>query len=228
MNLKSFRISERPLMEKQDTYALRGICMIMIMVHHVYKYLVADYCFSSNMIDRFWGDLGTGVFFFVSGYGLYCSLSKNCEFPQTMIKNLRKLFIPFIIVDIIAFTLLLLIEGGQVNEMLLNISTLGLPQGGAWFFKAITCIYIITIGLFSFKVTDNIKILILFLLNFIYITIAVRALNFDAYLFATTINFPLGMLLALNKNKGMSTYLIIALLAHLYSLCISILRLRFP
>lgn len=30
MNLKSFHLSVHPLMEKSDTYALRGICMIMV------------------------------------------------------------------------------------------------------------------------------------------------------------------------------------------------------
>ena len=72
------------------------------------------------------------------------------------------------------------------------------------------------VQLFSLKATDSLRILILFILNFMYMTIAVRLLRFDSYLFATTINFPIGMLFAMNNKKGIGRYLIIALLILLF------------
>lgn len=30
-------LNSRPIFDPQDTYTLRGICMIMIMIHHVFK-----------------------------------------------------------------------------------------------------------------------------------------------------------------------------------------------
>lgn len=207
----------RRLMEKNDTYSLRGVCMLMIMIHHVYKCLVVDFNFPSNMIDLFWGDLGTGVFFFISGYGLYYSLTKQCAMPKTLFKNLKKLLIPFFITSCFSVVFILSIDDTlSLSSMLLNIATLSFPQGGAWFFKAITFIYIITIALFSLKISDEFKVFTLFFLNLVYVTVAVRILNFDSYLFGTIVNFPLGMYLASKNNGHGNIYLSIILLILLF------------
>lgn len=204
-------------MEKNDTYSLRGMCMLMIMIHHIYKCLVVDFNFPSNMIDCFWGDLGTGVFFFISGYGLYYSLKRECVMPKTLLKNLNKLLVPFFVISALALMFILSIgDTLSLSNMLQNVVTLSLPQGGLWFLKAITIIYIITISLFSLKISDELKVFILFFLNLVYVTVAVRYLNFDSYLFGTIVNFPLGMYFALKDNGHGNFYLSIILLTLLF------------
>lgn len=48
-------LNNRPVMDKIDTYSLRGICMLMIIVHHVYKVFVSDYGYPSNVMDGGYG-----------------------------------------------------------------------------------------------------------------------------------------------------------------------------
>ena len=65
-------LNTRYMMDPLDTYSLRGICMLMIIIHHVFK-LYPD-CPDSIMR---WGYLGVAVFFVISGWGMYCSMERQ-------------------------------------------------------------------------------------------------------------------------------------------------------
>lgn len=86
------------LFEREDTYSLKGICLLMIIIHHIYKIWVSDYNYEVNQIINYWGDLGSGVFFLLSGYGLFCSLSNTKDFAKYALKCLKKLFAPYCVV----------------------------------------------------------------------------------------------------------------------------------
>lgn len=87
-------LNTRPFMDIQDTYTLRGLCMLMIIVHHVIKLMP-----NCPMTIWRWGDLGTAVFFFISGWGLYCSMEKRVKIDWSYFGlNIKKLIVPFLVV----------------------------------------------------------------------------------------------------------------------------------
>ena len=61
------------LFQKESTYSLRGLCMILIVLHHIYQYTASRYGVSYPLplviILQSLGYLSTGVFFLLSGYG---------------------------------------------------------------------------------------------------------------------------------------------------------------
>lgn len=161
----------RPFMDMQDTYTLRGVCMLMIIVHHVIK-LMPD---CPTTIWR-WGDLGTSVFFFISGWGLYCSMEKREKVEWGYLwQNLKKLLLPFYVVWF-------------VTEMAFKLShpeygwwktfcdgaILSLPsfEGvNLWFIKVIVCAYITSILTFMAVRQRWLRLFIIALICCIYIYI---------------------------------------------------------
>lgn len=75
------------LFDKENMYNLRGICMMMIIVHHIIWMQMVNNGFDpvpqlTYIYLNPWGYLGTGVFFLLSGYGMFFSLQRNM--PLTM------------------------------------------------------------------------------------------------------------------------------------------------
>lgn len=64
-------------LERSRTYNLRGICMLMIMFHHINNKLGHVFSFMNG-----WGYIATGIFLFLSGFGLFVSLKKRNTPPQ--------------------------------------------------------------------------------------------------------------------------------------------------
>lgn len=93
------------LLDKNYTYALRGLAMLLIIFHHVYCHTTLCHDYIPHFFCRvlgFGGFLGTGIFFLLSGYGIYFSLKKNDIVSFAWLyKNLLKLLKPFIFALII-------------------------------------------------------------------------------------------------------------------------------
>ena len=142
------------LLEKNDTYALRGVCMIMIIVHHTYLSAIdLPQCHTDSWL-RFldigwsWGYDGTGVFLFLSGFGMFFSLLRNRPICKTYIKNkVVKLFIPFLWLWAISLAVYILFDAKQLTPQLFT-SFLSLdipPDNEAWFYKVIIGLYTVSI-----------------------------------------------------------------------------------
>lgn len=89
--------------EKDDTYNLRGLCMIAIIIHHLYQFLAYQYGFDFGVVGNIFlqalGYLATSVFFLVSGFGLYYSICKQKKITAKYIfLHYYKLILPFIFV----------------------------------------------------------------------------------------------------------------------------------
>ncbi len=91
------------LLEKNDSYALRGVCMIMIIVHHTYLSAIempgchTDSWLADVGTGWLWGYGGTGVFLFLSGFGMFFSLRRNRLSGRAYIRSkFIRLFIPYL------------------------------------------------------------------------------------------------------------------------------------
>ena len=73
-------ICNRQLIEREACYSLRGIAMICIVSHHLWQFSMMRFCMHYlTMLGYLFQSLGylcAGLFFLLSGYGLYCSLRR--------------------------------------------------------------------------------------------------------------------------------------------------------
>lgn len=212
------------MMDVQDTYTLRGICMLMIIIHHVLKLMP-----SCPMVIWRWGDLGTAVFFFISGWGLYCSMEKREKIDYNyLLQNLKKLFIPFFIVWILVQLIFQMIHPDySCLKILYDGITLSFPSfdlTNLWFFKVIFLAYIISIQTFIFIENRLWRLSIISFFCCVYILLAWKILQLPRYYWCSILCFPIGMWLSAYKTElcGIMKYkMIIAL----YSLIIYLMFL---
>lgn len=173
-------LNSRPMMDIQDTYTLRGICMLMIIVHHVLK--LAPYC--PNSIAGFWGDLGTAVFFFISGWGLYCSMEKREKVDWGYLwQNMKKLIVPFMIVWALT----------EITFQIVHSEYGWSGFGRIWFIRVIVGVYIVSILTFMLVKQRGLRVSIVTLLCGMYIYIGWKVICLPQYRWGSVICFPAGM-----------------------------------
>lgn len=183
--------------DKNRSLMMRGICMLMIIIHHAYKNIDSsvDYLGIHS-----WGYIGTGIFFFFSGYGLYYSLSNRKELNyKWFLDKAKKFFLPFIIVLLSYYIVdILLGHTLEVNGLINHILTLTIPNSATWFFKVIVATYVAVYIIFGLVRNAKLRVSIVFVVTFVYFIVARHYL--DGFWYNTIINFPLGMLYCVNKN----------------------------
>ncbi len=139
----SFYISYR------QGYVLRGIAMLMIIFAHcLNEYTMYNSVSSKIIMLPSWGEIGSGVFFFMSGYGLFSSMSKQSVLRyKYLYVHIVKLIVTFITAFLFA---LLVVSTSKSYDMtnsleIGNILFLNMPDGtDMWFLKTILLFYILT------------------------------------------------------------------------------------
>lgn len=194
-------LNNRTMMNPQDTYVLRGVCMIMIIVHHVLK-LMPD----CPMSLWRWGDLGTAVFFFISGWGLYASMDQRSQIDFSCLwHNLKKLIVPFYVVWVFVEIVFKIIHPEYYwTYMLRDAIILQYPSFEAvnlWFIKVIVLVYVVSILTFIFSNKRLIRLSCISLVCVAYILIAWRVLHLPEYMWCSVACFPLGMWLYAFRNE---------------------------
>ncbi len=146
------------LLEKNDSYALRGVCMIMIIVHHTYLSAIdmpgchTDSWLADVGTGWLWGYGGTGVFLFLSGFGMFFSLRRNRLSGRAYIRSkFIRLFIPYLWLWAVSLIIYMLYDSSLLTPRLLT-SFLSLdipPANEAWFYKVIIGLYALSIVIFK-------------------------------------------------------------------------------
>ena len=175
--------------------------MIMIIIHHVANHLYLDVGSYSGFVPsiRFMqqlGYLGSGGFFFVSGYGMVCSLRKN-EINSIYIKRkIINLYFPFLcswICCLISY--IFTVSEIQVASLMHDFLTLGLPSNPIWFFKEIIFLYLMTLILYKLHHNEKNNIGILLIAVVLWVLIAYFS-GLNTWWWNSTLCFPLGMICA--------------------------------
>lgn len=198
MKLKSIC---QPISYEQG-YVLRGIAMLMIMfAHSINEYDTYNSDVSVALLVPKYGMLGCSVFFFMSGYGLLCSLSKQKRVSIGYLwQHVWKMLVPFLIAY--AGTVLV-VESllPNIHADILSILSLTMPEGtDMWFFKVILCNYVIATILFMLKLPVNVRIAVLFGIHCVAIVV-MYLLGAPGYCYFSNLCFPLGMWFAYVKTK---------------------------
>lgn len=136
---------------------LMGIATLMIIICHANAYHVL---LRSSLASLFrWGNLGVDIFLFLSGLGLFFSLSKNNLFTKDdFISFYKRRFYRIIIPGItyVPYCLLFILIGRySIGDSLLCLSTLEywLFHRGAWFVSMILILYLV--APFLYKAFSN-------------------------------------------------------------------------
>lgn len=189
------------LLEKNDSYALRGVCMIMIIVHHTYLSAIdmpgchTDSWLAGVGTGWLWGYGGTGVFLFLSGFGMFFSLRRNRLSGRAYIRSkFIRLFIPYLWLWAVSLIIYMLYDSSLLTPRLLT-SFLSLdipPANEAWFYKVIIGLYVLSIVIF--KVFSNPRTCVLAVASVCvaYYCLANYVLEMDPWWFITVLNFPSG------------------------------------
>ena len=135
-------------LDRNYTSCVRGLCMILIVWGHTANEFVP-------LLERFHlGSLllgarfATGLFLFLSGYGLTLSMKRNAVDGRYVGRHVLNLLLPYLIFW--AFYLLTDLACGHVPAMghvWTAFLTLGMPNADAWFFRTIFAFYLLYFAL---------------------------------------------------------------------------------
>lgn len=184
--------------------------MIAIIIHHIcnqiQKFYPEVYSEYHLAMTGSWGYLGTGIFFFMSGFGIFMSLKNNTpislEYSYNHIKGLIKPFLAVFLVDSI---ILVSIEGFS-SDIIRDLFMLKLASKDTWFIKIILLCYVVTFITFALKLKDKNSLICIIFTTLFYIIVAVALLGLPEKWYITILNFPLGMALGLYYDH-VSTFL---------------------
>ena len=198
------------LLEKDDSYALRGVCMIMIIVHHTYLSAIdmpacqTDNWLSCLDIGWSWGYDGTGVFLFLSGFGMFFSLLRNRPVSKAYVRTkAAKMFIPYLWLWIISLVVYMLLDVIQMTPRLFT-SFLSLdipPDNEAWFYKVIIGLYALSMIVFTTFKSPRACVAAVTVVCVAYYCAADFILGANPWWFITVLNFPFGMIVAANYER---------------------------
>lgn len=184
--------------------------MIMIIVHHTYLSAIempgchTDSWLAGVGTGWLWGYGGTGVFLFLSGFGMFFSLRRNRLSGRAYIRSkFIRLFIPYLWLWAVSLIIYMLYDSSQLTPRLLT-SFLSLdipPANEAWFYKVIIGLYVLSIIIFKAFSNPRTCVLAVASVCVAYYCLANYVLEMDPWWFITVLNFPSGMLTALFYDK---------------------------
>lgn len=184
--------------------------MIMIIVHHTYLSAIdmpgchTDSWLADVGTGWLWGYGGTGVFLFLSGFGMFFSLRRNRLSGRAYIRSkFIRLFIPYLWLWAVSLIIYILYDSSQLTPRLLT-SFLSLdipPANEAWFYKVIIGLYALSIVIFKVFRNPRACVLAVSSVCVAYYCLANYVLGMNPWWFITVLNFPSGMLTALFYDK---------------------------
>lgn len=184
----------RPFLNRSYTSFLRGVCMLMIVFSHTaneFKDTLANYNIDSLLLC---GQFATGLFLFLSGYGLTLSIKRNKIDHNYISKHFRRLFYPYFIFWLF-YIIVGLLHGGfrNDNDLLLEFLFLKMPNTDTWFFRTILVIYVLYFSLA--KISKPNASIYMAIVIVIY-TIILICYEVPSWWWNTICCFPVGILFA--------------------------------
>ncbi len=182
---------------KESTNWLRGIAIIFIMLAHYFASINSPWIFQTT------GSLGVALFFLLSGFGLMAQKQKRSDYYKGFIvKRIFRIVVPFIIAFAFCCVMFLICGFSFENNLFFEFFTLSLPDTINWYLKIQMIMYIVFwLLMLALKNKSNkLFVVIIFSVSLIYMAIAYIS-GIETYWFSSTLYFPLGMLLAMYKDK---------------------------
>jgi peptidoglycan/LPS O-acetylase OafA/YrhL len=182
--------------------ALKAFSCILIVIHH-YCLFTGLHSVLGNFFASVCGYIAVGVFFFLSGYGLMESDQKRHYTAIDYIKKrLSKVYIPFIVINIIyvimALTMNIGIAVKGTVDIFAYIIGIKLVDDVTWFILVLLLFYIFFLFVTFVKKRYN-KMILILTLTFIYAVLGFTVLQIPFYAIVSTPAFPLGVIASIYK-----------------------------
>lgn len=202
------REDKETVLSPQDTTAINGIFIMLVFISHCWQYLELPDTILNVLYEKFrniHNQLIVTTFLAFSGYGVMRqALAKGTtyfkDFPK---KRILKVLVNFDIAVLI-FIILGIIIGTSFDLKTIVLSFIGWTSVGNsnWYIFTIVALYAITYVSFRLFKDSNKKITIATTLGCLgYIVLLDIVFNQDAWFYSTALCYPLGMWLALYKEK---------------------------
>lgn len=188
----------RPVMNVQNTLALRGAFSIVIVLHHLSGY-VNSITFLYPL--KYCGYIVVAFFFFFSGYGLTWGLNNKSDYLRYfLIKRVLKIYLPYllsILIYVIYGSIINKTEYGifQILSSLICVDSIS-PLG--WYIGALVILYIIFF--LSAKSKMHYRKMF-FAVLFIFVYVVLFLLPIAEEFPRSLIGFPIGICYCLYKKK---------------------------
>ena len=189
------------------TDSLKGFAIVMIAIAHICQY---DVSLKKTLIGGSisysllfsWGAIGVSLFFLLSGYGCYLSISRQDNYRGWIVKHVLKMLIHFICAFILVISVNIALFGAKYDykDLFINIVTLRLPGSTVWYFKIQILFYIILT--ISMTISRKNASIIVLAMSLIYAIIANYCFNLPDYWWKTALCFPFGCMGGQYKNKA--------------------------
>lgn len=220
---------ETQLLSKDDSDYIKGFAAISV--------LLAHYCVRLSEENRlltilapyqYLGPLGVALFFFLSGYGIYVGNGFGRLNIGFLIKRIKNVYIPFVIIRIccIPFLNVLGISNDTFSDVFLFL--LGI-KGVFWYIIVIMCLYMIYYLVSQLPSCNLVKIglLALAILGFSAYLYKIMGLD-QSYWYGNNMIFPLGVLFGYFRKdikKIIDSYAVLIFLSTV--ICFMILAILF-
>ena len=182
-------------LSKNHTLCCKGLLSLLIVFCHIqYNRTYLE----QFKIFNYAGNFIVSIFFFYSGYGIMFNyIIKGIEYKKKFLKKrILKILEIYLIFNLIYIFVDLLL-GIDISNIILNKE---LIVSHSWYIVDTLILYF---GYWiSIKISNNNNIIVLF--NFIYGCLIIKILNcvnLDTYWYITVLNFPLGIIYSILKEK---------------------------
>lgn len=188
-------------LSKNSTNTLKGFSIIMIVMAHICQY---EESFKEILIGGditykvlfSWGATGVSLFFLLSGYGCFLSLSKTEKRGKWLAKHVIRMLIHYVIVFFSVICVLKFVFNYEIRLMdgLKNFITLQLPGSTVWYFKIQILFYIVLYV--SMQIHKKRACFFVFIFSLCYGLIAKYAIGLSDYWWKTSLCFSAGCFIA--------------------------------
>ena len=200
--------TQEPFMSKTNTMSLRGLAILVVVIHHLGQRLDDSLPLMVYLLNFFIGYLAVGLFFFLSGYGNFIFISRN-EKASTRDKFswIVRRFIDLLVIFYVAEAMALVCEvltRQDLKPNLWGLITFSLPNWDTWYIKIQLLLYVLMfIAWIPSKLTKIHRILLLTMLVSAAIII-MNVCGLSDYWWNTMLCFPAGALLAHYRSQAES------------------------
>ena len=185
----------------EQSYQLRGIAMVIIIISHLCNHLRKVYEIDTGYLS-FRGEFGNAIFLFVSGYGIYLSMLKRGDKLNLryMWQHIVKIIVPFVIAFVVTFVgCYVMGDDYDFSKAAKDFSTMTIPFTREWFLKAIMMLYAFAFVAFKIFSVSQKRILMVVLFTCVYCIIGFFV-GLGAWMFNTVLCFAGGMFVASIQN----------------------------
>lgn len=196
------------MFDKNDAFALRGWCILLIILHHLFLFYGEKYGVSLPRwaIElRNMGYAVVGTFFMLSGYGIYHSIVRNRPLSiHYWVRRLLKLYLPYVFVVLAVSIIKHIIADFKMQDLWQSLATLSLPTEELWFMKTIVVFHILSYALLGYLRRPRLALIIISILTLAWMVIAYYLIGlngWNSHWCQSLWCFPIGLWLASCSDK---------------------------